>query len=405
MSFVLIIVAIVAAIDLLWWLTSARLLRTAGAPRWLRRTNTIILLLLLSALLVVIGTRRAEAPLVLPQFVVAAVYLWHLLIAPVLLPLMLAAGVGAGLWWIAQRVLGRQPASASKADAVMVSRRGLLAAGVALAPTVACFSITGIALRQLSDFRIRRITISVADLPPALDGLTLAHVSDLHVGRFTTGPVLRKIAATTNDLRADVVLLTGDLINGAAYEIPEAIEAVRRFDADRGVYLVEGNHDLFAGRREFEDRIKGAGIPLLVNETEQLSLRGHPVQLLGLRWGAPDDERARPRTDDDAIAAALDRLLAFRDPAAFPILLAHHPHAFDGAVAAGLQLTLAGHTHGGQLMLNESTGFGPMMFRYWTGLYSREGSHLVVSNGVGNWFPLRTSAPAEIIHITLRRVA
>jgi len=73
-----------------------------------------------------------------------------------------------------------------------------------------------------------------------------------------------------------------------------------------------------------------------------------------------------------------------RQPGAFPILLAHHPHAFDTAAAAGIPLTLAGHTHGGQLMLNERLGAGPVMFRYWSGLYRKpDGNALFVSNGVG----------------------
>ena len=85
------------------------------------------------------------------------------------------------------------------------------------------------------------------------------------------------------------------------------------------------------------------------------------------------------------------------------ILLAHHPHAFDAAVKHGLPLTLSGHTHGGQLMVTPGLGVGPMMFRYWSGLYQKGAHSLVVSNGVGNWFPLRTCAPAEIVHLTLRR--
>jgi hypothetical protein len=99
----------------------------------------------------------------------------------------------------------------------------------------------------------------------------------------------------------------------------------------------------------------------------------------------------------------VQRLLAQREPEAFPILLAHHPHAFDAAAAASLPLILSGHTHGGQLMLNEREGFGPALFRYWSGLYTRDNSKLIVSNGVGNWFPLRVNAPAEIIHLTLVR--
>ena len=88
---------------------------------------------------------------------------------------------------------------------------------------------------------------------------------------------------------------------------------------------------------------------------------------------------------------------------AFPILLAHHPHAFEPAAEAGIPLTLSGHTHGGQLILTKTVGFGPLMYRYWSGEYAKGDSRLVVSNGVGNWFPIRTNAPAEIVHITLRR--
>ena len=69
-----------------------------------------------------------------------------------------------------------------------------------------------------------------------------------------------------------------------------------------------------------------------------------------------------------------------------------------------MPLTLSGHTHGGQLMLNERCGFGPALFRYWSGLYTRDDSKLIVSNGVGNWFPLRARAPAEIVHLTLVRL-
>ncbi len=106
---------------------------------------------------------------------------------------------------------------------------------------------------------------------------------------------------------------------------------------------------------------------------------------------------------DWQLASNLEQMLPGRDPDAFTILLAHHPHAFDPAAAAGIPLTLTGHTHGGQLMLTKDIGAGPAMFRYWSGLYRKGKRALVVSNGVGNWFPLRINAPAEIAHLTLRR--
>lgn len=405
MSFVLKIVAVLLLADLLWWWFGDRLLARAGWRKHVRVSHAAFLVLQLIGLLAVIASRRSELAMPVPQVVMAAVYLWHLLVLPVLVPLMLVGLLVALLWWLVGKLRAHQVSTTADRSELegAITRRGFLAATAVLAPTVLTVSLTTIALRQLEQFRIRRFTISLPNLPTALDGLTIAHVSDLHAGRFTKGEVLRQIPAAVNDLRADLVLVTGDLINGALHEIPDGVDTVRRFEARSGVYMIEGNHDLFQGREAFASRIRAAGIPLLVNQTAQLTVRDYPVELLGLRWGAPGPFRSRPRSDEAAINASMDELLALRNVEAFPILLAHHPHAFDRATEAKLPLTLAGHTHGGQLMLNSETGFGPMLFRYWSGLYTRGASNLVVSNGVGNWFPLRTSAPAEIIHLKLRR--
>jgi predicted MPP superfamily phosphohydrolase len=161
--------------------------------------------------------------------------------------------------------------------------------------------------------------------------------------------------------------------------------------------MCEGNHDLFDDRLGFERGVKDAGVPLLLNESEILRVRGHKVQLLGIKWGGISADRR-----DAGIAAHVNAVAELRDDDALPILLAHHPHAFEAAAARGIPLTLAGHTHGGQLMLGE-LGAGPILFKYWSGLYRDLGASLVVSNGVGNWFPLRIGAPAEILHLKLRR--
>ena len=407
MSFVLMISGVLVLANVLWWWTGDRVLARTGWKRRIRLLHALFIAVQLFGLLAVITSRRSELAAQVPQVAIAAVYLWHLLILPALLPLMLLGLLVALLGWLVGKLrrhrVASDPAARAETEPEVMTRRGFLAAATVLAPQALSLSLTTVALRQLEQFRIRRFTIALPSLPAALDGLTIAHVSDLHAGRFTEGEVLRQIPAAVNDLRADLVLVTGDLINGALHEIPEGVDTVRRFDARSGVYMVEGNHDLFQGREAFESRVRASGIRLLVNEAEQLTVRGHPLELLGLRWGGPGEFRSRPRSSDAAINASLDELLAARNPEAFAILLAHHPHAFDRAAEAQLPLTLAGHTHGGQLMLNAETGFGPMMFRYWSGLYTRGGSHLVVSNGVGNWFPLRTSAPAEIIHLTLRR--
>lgn len=404
MSIITAIIPALIVLDLLWWCAADRLLRKTGWKGRSRILHSLFFGFQLTALVAVIASRQSELWDHLPKLVTSAVYLWHLLILPLLLPLLAIGAIVALVCWVIGKIRKREPretANSQAADAGM-SRRAFLAATAAFTPQLFTVGLTAIALRQLEQFRVRRMIIALRDLPAALDGLTIAHVSDMHAGRFTRSAVLREMTAAVNDLHSELVLVTGDLINGALHEIPEGIDAVRRLDARSGVYMIEGNHDLFQGREAFESRVKASGIPLLVNETAQLTARGHPLQLLGLRWGGPIFRR-RQGNGDDAIAASFAELLPLRDPEAFPILLAHHPHAFDPAAAAQLPLTLSGHTHGGQLMLNAETGFGPWMFRYWSGHYTRGDSHLIVSNGVGNWFPLRTRAPAEIIHLTLRR--
>ena len=143
-------------------------------------------------------------------------------------------------------------------------------------------------------------------------------------------------------------------------------------------------------------RVRAARLPLLLDESATVLLPGRssPIQILGMAWSR----------SGGSIAGSMSSLMRQRNSNAFPILLSHHPHAFDAAAPANIPLTLSGHTHGGQIMLNERLGAGPAMFRYWSGLYQKPGgSKLIVSNGVGNWFPLRINAPAEILHITLRK--
>jgi predicted MPP superfamily phosphohydrolase len=222
--------------------------------------------------------------------------------------------------------------------------------------------------------------------------MTIAHLSDFHVGRFTRGRVLERVVEETNRLDADVIALTGDFINHSLRDLPVALEIVRSLRARHVVAACEGNHDLIENARTFHREAERGGLPLLLGESATSTIRGQRMQFLGLPW---NHSAAGMRNS----AAAL---LAKRDPGAWPLLLAHHPHAWD--LAQEIPLTLSGHTHGGQLMLTNRAGAGPLFYRYWSGLYRRGSGSLVVSNGVGNWFPVRVQAPAEILHLTLRPI-
>ena len=335
----------------------------------------------------------------LPKFAVTALVIWHTIMLPILLILCIVTLPFIGIYWLIRWISKRheQRLAENTSDSEKWSRRQFLGFAAGAVPPILTVSLTSIALQQLGTFRVRRIVLPIANLPPDLHGVTIAQVSDMHVGRFTSGRILRHVVETTNALQADLVLLTGDLINDALAYLDEGLELTRAMEARFGVYLIEGNHDLIENGPEFERRVKQSGIPFLLDESTVVNVRGTPVQLFGLSWTRGYENR------DQRIAASVQRLLAQRQPDAFPILLAHHPHAFDAAAAASIPLILSGHTHGGQLMLTDQFGFGPALFRYWSGLYIRGVSNLIVSNGVGNWFPLRVNAPAEIIHLTLMR--
>jgi predicted MPP superfamily phosphohydrolase len=353
-------------------------------------------------------SRQLDLPLesFFPKPAIAAVYIWHCLI---LLPtafLWFLTKVVASLLWIARKLMAlsrSKPLTNSPAEqaGAGMTRRDFITAAACATPAILTLGVTGAAAIQWNEFRVRRLNVPIPNLPAPLDGLTIAQVSDLHVGVFTRGAILDRIVEASNRLEPDLVLLPGDLINYSLRDLPVGLEVVKRLQARFGVFMCEGNHDLFEDPTGFRQGTAEAGVRLLVNESATIPIGGVPLQILGLRWGwGGGDPHARSNRSDTAIAAAMKELMPHRNAEAFPILLAHHPHAFD--YAEDIPLVLSGHTHGGQLMLTEEIGFGPALFRYWSGLYQKSGRALVVSNGVGNWFPLRVQAPAEIVHITLR---
>ncbi len=395
--------------DFVWcWKMHRRLSRFPWPVAWKIGLFTFTTVQVFGLVVLFFG-RRLDLPLEtsLGKPLVAGIYIWHCLVLLPLALLWLVTKAVTGPLWIGRVLTGRERSKAvlpseSREDRTM-TRRDFVSAAVCAAPAVVALGATGLAAQEWNQFRVRHMVVLIPGLPSALDGLTIAQVCDLHVGVFTHGAILEQIVEATNHLQADLVLLPGDLINYSLTDLSTALGVVQRLRGKHGVFVCEGNHDLFENATEFRERTIAAGVRLLVNDTADLSVNGAAIQILGLRWGAAQgDPRALSSRGDAAIAGSMKELLLLRRPDAFPILLAHHPHAFD--FASDIPLTLSGHTHGGQMMLTKEIGFGPAMFRYWSGRYEKAGRTLVVSNGVGNWFPLRVQAPAEIVHLTLRPV-
>jgi len=385
----------IPVLNLAWWAWADWRLRRSGfATKW-RWTLAAFVLIHLAGYAWVIVSRRAGLRLETPQLIIATTYIWSMIILPLATfaaaTLLVLGGVN-GVWkWFKRPASPATPVQGEAVEPTGLSRRQVIAAMAVGAPVAVHGAALGRGLTQLGAFRVRTIETSIAGLPESLDGVTIAHVTDSHVGRFTRGAVLDRIAAKVNELDPDFVAFTGDLIDYSMDDLPEAIGFLRKMRPRHGLVVCEGNHDLFEGVEAFRSGVRGAGITLLTGESATYEVRGREVQFLGLQWPG------------GLTSKKMQRLTSQVRDGATPIVLAHHPHAFEQAAEAGIPLTLAGHTHGGQLMLTQELGAGPAIFRYWSGLYRAGNASVVVSNGVGNWFPLRVNAPAEIVRIVLRR--
>jgi predicted MPP superfamily phosphohydrolase len=247
---------------------------------------------------------------------------------------------------------------------------------------------------------VTRRTLVFPNLPAGLDGLRIAHLSDVHAGVHMSEDKMRDIARQTNALGADLIVQTGDMIDISQSFIPDYVRAFRDLRAPLGVVTVLGNHDRYTGEDAVIKGVKDAGQVFVKNGVHVIEHRGAALALVGIddprNWRADD-----PQHDD------LDAALRATPPPeqAFRILLAHRPGAFDGAAPRGIPLTLAGHIHGGQFYL-PVIGWSPgrLITKYVMGHFQNGASQLYVSRGIGVvGVPLRVFVPPEIAVFELRR--
>ena len=247
---------------------------------------------------------------------------------------------------------------------------------------------------------ITRRTLVFPDLPLPLNGLRIAHLSDVHAGINMHEEKMQQIVAQTNALGADLIVQTGDMIDISQSFIPDYVRAFRDLHAPLGVVTVLGNHDRYTGQDAVIKGVRDAGQVFVKNGVHLIERGGAALALVGI--DDPRNWRADDPQDDD-----LDEALRLTPPAkdAFRILLAHRPGAFDGAAPRAIPLTLAGHIHGGQFYL-PVVGWSPgrLITKYVMGHFTQGTSQLYVSRGIGVvGVPLRVFVPPEIELFELRR--
>ena len=263
------------------------------------------------------------------------------------------------------------------------------------------------------NYRVRRVKLDFPDLPAAFDGFRLVQISDIHSGSFDRLAGVRKGIDLVAAQRADLLVFTGDLVNGRAAEIEPYIPYFQALTAPYGKYAVTGNHDYSAGGagrdqsawlsnvQAVQRNYGRCGFELLNNRSVSLRKDGAEIHLVGVEnWGLPPF----PQYGD------LDAALRGVPAAGFKILLSHDPSHWDARVlphAKPVHLTLSGHTHGMQFGLDfAALRWSPVQLVYprWAGLYREAERYLYVNRGFG-WlaFPGRIGIYPEITVFELRR--
>ena len=248
-----------------------------------------------------------------------------------------------------------------------------------------------VALTEPFMLAIERQQIFLRRLPKALDGLRVVQLTDLHYGPLTNLEHLKRSVQAANDLRPDLIALTGDYISADRGYAAPCAELLGHLRARYGVYAVLGNHDHWTDAQLITDLFQAEGIHMLINEGRRVDIAGASFWLAGV-----DDKMVGLEDLPLALAGSLDH--------EFRLVLAHNPVVLRRAARAGVDLVLSGHTHGGQVTLRPEKGrSGRTRRRLLRGLARRGNTQIYVSRGIGTVvLPIRYGCPPEVSLLDLR---
>ncbi len=288
----------------------------------------------------------------------------------------------------------------------------------------------GFAAERLN-YQVRRVEIPLHNLPSALDGMKIVQISDIHLSGYMSRAQVRRAVDMANELGADLAVVTGDLITGAGDPIEDCVDEIRHLHAPLGVWGCNGNHEIYARAEDEAAYLYAqAGMKMLRHENAQIAFKGASFNLIGV-----DYQRERtPRGQRQQTLARVEPLVRQGMP---NILLSHNPNTFNRAAELGIELSLAGHTHGGQIqveILDHRLSPARFITDYIAGLYQRPlfapapdvraaanasatrafspslfastsspMAHIYVNRGLGTvGAPVRLGVPPEISLIVLR---
>jgi uncharacterized protein len=264
----------------------------------------------------------------------------------------------------------------------------LLAVGAAVFVTLVGF----VGARRRA--RIVSVDVPIANLPPALQGFTIAQISDVHVGSQIKRNYVDAIVDAVNALQPDLIAVTGDLVDGSVQDLARHTAPLGRLKARYGAFVVTGNHEYYSGARAWIAEFERLGLNVLLNEHVVVRHRGAALVVAGVTDYSAHHFNPAQRSDPTAALSGAP------NDAAFKLLLAHQPRSATAAAAAGFDLQLSGHTHGGQFW--PWNLFVRFQQPFTAGLHRLSHLWIYISRGTGYWGPPnRFGAPSEISFLRL----
>jgi uncharacterized protein len=326
----------------------------------------------------------------------------------------LAVTAVGGLQWLSRPAMAVLPAA--QAARIEPARRTLFRYATYLAGGLPLLTAAYGATAGRRWHRVVTVEVPISGLPSRLEGLRIVHLSDLHIGDFMPRAAIRRAVDLANTVKPDLTVLTGDLITSERDPLEDCITELSRLQAPLGVWGCHGNHERWSGvEARAQALFQRYGMHLLRQQCVELSWHGGAINLIGV-----DDQRERARPGEpSSMLRGVERPVRRDVP---NILLSHNPDTFPRAAALGIELSLAGHTHGGQLRFalggrqwspaSLVTPFAAGLYRLPFGPEGRGGevaacppksAFLYVNRGLGTFgLPVRLGVPPEITVLTLR---
>lgn len=274
--------------------------------------------------------------------------------------------------------------------------------------------MTGLALTSFTkgiahrdDIEITYRDFAIPNLPKAFEGKTITFLSDIHSGPFMGLRELKKIVAIVNGLQSDIIVIPGDFVTSEPEEVHPFADAMAGLRAPFGVYACTGNHDFYAGVDKVSRGVENIGFRLLRNENTAITIDGQSLWLIGVD---DNDSKTISQYVEGKPAPHIEAAWRGVPENAASILLCHKPYQFEDFAKTNVGLVLAGHTHGGQIVLarfgQSAIAFSTLASHYVNGLYlphSNSKTQMYISRGIGVvGIPIRLNCPPEITKITLR---